>query len=79
MLAFIENMVPMNSGKQDEDSGLVWGMRPVGRSSYLVIELDEIQGAAHLIPESPMNARHDSWVVNSHIDVHTWNKVYEWE
>ena len=77
-LVFVENIVPGNSGKLDEYLDLVRVMHPVSHSGYLVIEIDEIQRTAHLIPDSPMDATNDSWVVNSHIDVRTWNKVYEW-
>ena len=72
-------MVPINAGQPDKDGGLVRVMRPQIRSGILVIDVEEIYGAAHLISDTPQAKEHDSWTVNSHIDLETWNKVYVWE
>jgi hypothetical protein len=39
-----------------------------------MIDVEEILSMAYLV--SDMN---DSWIVNSHIDLETWNKVYDRE
>jgi len=43
-----------------------------------VISSDTIAGAAHLIPEEPdcLGITNKGWIVNSHIDLATWNEVY---
>jgi len=45
---------------------------------YVVISGGNITGAAHLIPEEPGTSgkTQKAWIVNSHIDLTTWNKVY---
>jgi len=53
-------------------------IKPTTGSSYAVISGDRIGGAAHLIPEEPdcSGINNKGWLVNSHIDLATWNEVY---
>ena len=43
-----------------------------------VISAGNIVEAAHLVPEEPnsMGKENRGWIVNSHIDLATWNDVY---
>jgi hypothetical protein len=52
--------------------------QPTTGSGYAVISGDSIGGAAHLIPEEPdcSGMANKGWMVNSHIDLATWNEVY---
>jgi hypothetical protein len=47
-------------------------------SGYAVISGGNITGAAHLVPEEPgtSGTTRKAWIVNSHIDLTTWNEVY---
>jgi len=47
-------------------------------SGYVVISGGNITGAAHLIPEEPgtLETTRKAWIINSHIDLTTWNEVY---
>jgi hypothetical protein len=40
-----------------------------------IVHLSSIDGAAHVIPLHPKPSENDSWIVNSHIDLETWNEV----
>jgi len=46
-------------------------------SGYVVISGENITGAACLIPEEPgtSGTTRKVWIVNSHIDLMTWNEV----
>jgi hypothetical protein len=52
--------------------------RNTSSAAYAVVNASRIAGAAHLIPEEPTCASvvQGAWVVNSHIDLATWNDVY---
>jgi len=43
-----------------------------------VISGGNIVGAAYIFPEEPISSGklNKGWIVNSHIDLVTWNKVY---
>jgi hypothetical protein len=53
-------------------------IKPTMGSGYAVISGKSIDGAAHLIPEESDCSRiqNKGWMVNSHIDLATWNEVY---
>jgi hypothetical protein len=80
-LAFVEATMPINGGRPDEDSGLVRVERSKRRNGYLVVGVENISCAAQLIPDAPLLSAEDqvTWVVNSHVDLETWNKVYEYD
>jgi hypothetical protein len=77
-LAFAEIMRAVNSGMQEDASQLVRVTQPTSDATYAVVNASRITGAAHLIPEEPNCTGVDqrAWVVNSHIDLATWNDVY---
>ena len=77
--AFVETTSPGNAGGMPERaSGMVRVATPTTGSGYAVINGGNIHSAAHLIPEEPVSSgiRNRSWIVNSHIDLATWNNVY---
>ena len=53
-------------------------VKPTVGEPFMVISAANIVGAAHVIPKeaisSPVEKR--GWIVNSHIDLATWNDVY---
>jgi hypothetical protein len=80
-LAFVENTIPINRGKPDADSGLVRVQKPVDGTGFSVIDIESLTGAAQCIPDCPKDpvAKQKSWVVNSHVDLETWNTVYAYQ
>ena len=81
-LAFVMVTRPINGGRASNVTGMVRVELPKSGSIYRVIDAGAIAGAAHLIPETPNAARvipNKTWVVNSHIDLKTWNDVYYME
>lgn len=79
-LAFVETTVVCNGGKPDADSGLVRVKRDVVRT-FAIVDIAELTGAAQCIPDKPLldNNKQHSWVVNSHVDLETWNSVYSYD
>jgi hypothetical protein len=77
-LAFVEVTRPARSGLPEEASQLVRVVRPTSGVAYDVVNAFRITGAAHLVPEEPDSAgvASQAWVVNSHIDLATWNDIY---
>jgi hypothetical protein len=76
-LAFVELTIVANGGAPEPVSQLVRVVRP-HRDWYGVIAAHKITGAAHLIPEEPVSLgeQNNAWIVNSQIDMATWNDVY---
>lgn len=77
-LAYVEQTRPANGGMPERASKLVRVVKPASGDGFVVISAANIVGAAHLIPEEPCSSREENkgWVVNSHIDLTTWNDVY---
>jgi hypothetical protein len=77
-LAFVELTRAVNSGTPEEASQLVRVTKPNTGAGYAVIDASRITNAAHLIPQEPncagVNQR--TWLVNSHLDLATWNDIY---
>ena len=77
-LAYVELTKPANGGMPEKASKLVRVVKPPVGEPFMVISAANIVGAAHVIPEeaisSPVENR--GWIVNSHIDLATWNDVY---
>ncbi len=67
-----------NGGMPEPASQLVRMVKPQRGGSYSVISAGNVRGAAHLIPEEPISSKQENqgWIVNSHIDLATWNEVY---
>ena len=76
--AFVETTIPGAGGMPERVSSMVRVTKPTTGSGYTVISGENIVGAAHLIPEEPVSSGkpNKGWIVNSHIDLATWNKVY---
>jgi hypothetical protein len=51
-------------------TGTSYVMRPLHHAG-------SIEGAAHLVPLLPDEEKNKRWIVNTHIDLETWNNVYE--
>ena len=70
--------MPTAGGMPEGASGMVRVAIPTTGSGYAVISGGNIHSAAHLIPEEPVSSGipNRSWIVNSHIDLATWNDVY---
>jgi len=76
--AFVQTTTPAAVGTPERVSGMVKVVTPSAGRGYAVISSDTIAGAAHLIPEEPdcLGIVNKGWIVNSHIDLATWNEVY---
>jgi hypothetical protein len=77
-LAYVEVTKPANGGMPESASQLVRVVKVSSGGAYAVISAGNIVGAAHLIPEEPISSKLENkgWIVNSHIDLATWNDVY---
>jgi hypothetical protein len=77
-LAFVELTLAVNSGTPKKALQLVRVTKPNAGAGYAVIDASRITGAAHLIPQEPNCAGVNqwTWLVNSHIDIATWNDIY---
>ena len=69
---------PANGRIPEKVSKLVRVVRPTIGELDTVISAGNIVGAAHVNPEEPVSSGSENigWIVNSHIDLATWNDVY---
>jgi len=86
--AFVENWlalalttIPENSGNLDPVSTFVQVVKAPAAIAFQVVSMGNVVGCAHVIPEIATssklgNGRNERWIVNSHIDLATWNDVY---
>jgi len=76
--AFVQTTIPSMGGMPERASRMVRVTEAAKGSGYAVISGGNITGAAHLIPEEPSTSgtTRKVWIVNSHIDLMTWNEVY---
>jgi hypothetical protein len=77
-LAFAQTTVPENSGHMDPVSTFVNVRLSPGSGGFRVVRVGNIVGCAHVIPQRSFTDKvtNDRWIVNSHIDLMTWNVVY---
>jgi hypothetical protein len=77
-LAYVDLTKPANGGMPEKASQMVRVVKPTLGEVNAVISAGNIVGAAHLIPEEPLSSGRENkgWIVNSHIDLATWNDVY---
>jgi len=73
--------IPENSGNLDPVSRFVQVRKAPAAIALQVFSVGNISGCAHVIPEivtrtKPRDGRNKRWIVNSHIDLATWNDVY---
>jgi hypothetical protein len=77
-LALVRVTEPVNSGTAENALAMPRVAIPtVMAKRYAVIHAGSIEGAAHVVPLVPDNEKNTRWIVNTHIDLETWNKVYE--
>jgi hypothetical protein len=77
-LALVEILNPVESGYVDPDEGLPWVERPLTGKKYEIINIEQIGGAAQLIPlnEGNEGGTNRRWVVNSRIDLNSFGWIY---
>jgi len=73
--------IPENLGILDAVSKYVQPRKAPGAIAFQVFSVENIVGCAHLFPEKSTSSktgdgRNERWIVNSHIDLVTWNDVY---
>jgi len=73
--------IPENSGNLDPISKFVQVRKAPAAVALQVFSVGNIVGWAHLIPELATSCktgdgRNERWIVYSHIDLATWNDVY---
>jgi len=80
-LALALTTIPENSGNLDQVSKYVQVRKAPAAVALQVFSVGNIVGCAHVIPEIATSnktgdGRNERWIVNSHIDLATWNDVY---
>jgi len=80
-LALALTTIPENSGNLDPLSKFVKVRTAPAAVALQVSSVGNIVGCAHVIPEIATSCkrgdgRNERWIVNSHIDLATWNDVY---
>jgi len=80
-LALALTAIPENSGNWDPVSKFVQVGKPPAAGALQVFIVGDIVGCAHVIPEIATSCktgdgRNERWIVHSHIDLATWNDVY---
>ena len=73
--------IPENSGNLDPVSKLVQVKTAQAALALQDFNVGNIVGCAYVIPEigtstKTGDGRNERWIVNSHIDLATWNDVY---
>ena len=73
--------IPENLGNLDPVSIFEQVTTAPAAAALLVFRMGNIIGRAHVIPEIATcsktgDGRNERWIVNSHIDLATWNDVY---
>ena len=72
--------IPENLGNLDPVSKFVQVRKAPAAVALQVFSVGNIVGCAHVIPEIATSSktgdgRNERWIVNSHIDLATWNDV----
>jgi len=73
--------IPENSGNMNRVSRFVQVRKAQAALGLKVFSVGNIVSCAHVIPEIAASSRtgdgwKEQWIVNSHIDLATWNDVY---
>jgi len=74
-LAFVQTTTIGAGGAIERASGMVKVVQATPGTEYRLVHASEIDGVAHLIPFDPDSTTNCAWLVNSHIDIETWNEV----
>jgi hypothetical protein len=82
-LALALTTIPENSGSLDPVLKFVQARNAPVAIALQVFRVGNIVGCAHGIPEIATGSKtgdgpNKRWIVNSHIDLATWNDVYNW-
>jgi len=80
-LALALTTIPENSGNLESVSQFIAVRNAPAAVALQVFSMGNIVGCAQVIPEiapgsMPGDGRNERWIVNSHIDLATWNDVY---
>ena len=70
-VAGVQLLTPVNSGRLSALHGLVTVQMREDTRGFTIVDKGTILGLAHVIPEEDRR-----WVVNSRIDLRTFNEVY---
>jgi len=70
-VAGVQMLTPVNSGRLSDLHGLVTVQKKEDTRGFTIVDIGIILGLAHLIPEEDRR-----WLVNSRIDLRTFNEVY---
>jgi hypothetical protein len=80
-LALVLTTIPGNSGNLDPVLKFVQVRKALAAFALQVFSVANIVGCAHVIPEIATSRKtgdgwNKRWIVDSHIDLATWNDVY---
>jgi len=80
-LALVLTTIPENSGNLNPVSKFVQVRKAPAAVALHVFRVGNIVGCTHIIPEMATSCktgdgRNERWIVNSHIDLSTWNGVH---
>jgi len=70
-VASVQMLTPVNSGRLSDQHGLVTVQMREDARGFTIVDIGTILGLAHLILEEDRR-----WLVNSRIDLRTFNEVY---
>ena len=70
-VAGVQLLTPVNSGRLSDLHGLVTVPMREDTRGFTIVDIGTILGLAHLIPQEDRG-----WLVNSRIDLSTFNEVY---
>ena len=70
-LASIQMLSAVNAGRPSDLHGLVTVQQREEAREFTIVDIGTILGLAHLIPEADRG-----WLVNSRIDLRTFNEIY---
>jgi len=70
-VAGVQLLTPVNSGHLSDLHGVVTVQMREDTRGFTIVDIGTILGLAHLIPEEDRR-----WLVNSWIDLRTFNEVY---
>jgi len=70
-VAGVQMLTPVNSGRLSDLHGLVPVQMREDRPGFTIVDIGTILGLTHLIPKKDR-----CWLVNSRIDLRTFNEVY---
>jgi hypothetical protein len=73
--AFVETTHVIKSGALEDTTAMPRVCLAPIEKRFRIIPISAIDCAAHLIPMDPDDSLNTEWLVNTHIDIETWNEV----